>query len=141
MKMQVVIDTGPLVASLHRDDQYYDWARQQAASLPRPFLTCEAVLTEAYFLLRALPVAQQGLSGLLRDGLLQTPFHLADEINAVTGLMERYANVPMSLADACLVRMSELYSDSVVLTTDSDFNIYRRHRRQAIPTLMPPPGQ
>jgi hypothetical protein len=47
----------------------------------------------------------------------------------------------MSLADACLVRMSELYSDSVVLTTDSDFNVYRRNRRQIIPTLMPPSGQ
>jgi predicted nucleic acid-binding protein len=120
MKMQVVIDTGPLVASLHRDDQYHDWARQQAASLPRPFLTCEAVLTEAYFLLRTLPVAQQGLSGLLRDGLVQVPFHLAEEIDAVTDLMERYANVPMSFADACLVQMSELYSELILNDVQSN---------------------
>ncbi len=136
--MTVLIDTGPLAASLHRDDQYYDWARKQVALLPRPFLTCEAVLTEAYFLLRSLPVAQRGLSGLLKDGLVQAPFHLAEEIDAVADLMERYSNVPMSLADACLVRMSELYADSVVLTTDGDFTIYRKHRRQPIPILIPP---
>ena len=53
--------------------------------------------------------------------------------------MARYTNVPMSLADACLVRMSELYPDSLVLTNDSDFAIYRRNRNQTIPTLMPPP--
>jgi uncharacterized protein len=51
--------------------------------------------------------------------------------------MLHYDDVPMSLADACLVRMSELHSNSLVLTTDSDFNIYRKHRRQTIHLLMP----
>lgn len=54
--------------------------------------------------------------------------------------MRRYADVPMSLADACLVRMSELSDDASVLTLDSDFRIYRRLGRQAIPLLTPRTG-
>lgn len=74
----------------------------------------------------------------IQTGAAQLAFNLADEFEVVRSLMARYANVPMSLADACLVRMSELYDDSLVLTTDSDFTVYRRHRNQTIPTLMPP---
>jgi uncharacterized protein len=73
----------------------------------------------------------------MQSGALQLAFSLADEFGAVRKLMAHYADVPMSLADACLVRMSELHSDGIVLTTDSDFGIYRKHRRQMIPTLIP----
>ena len=58
-------------------------------------------------------------------------------LDAVIRLLQKYADVPMSLADACLVRMTEVYSDPVLLTTDSDFRIYRRHGRQTIPSVMP----
>jgi predicted nucleic acid-binding protein len=130
----VVLDTGPLVALLHRDDQYHDWAAQ----LKPPFLTCESVLSEAHFLLRGLPIARQGLLQLLQKGLIQVAFDLGTEQDAVIALLNRYANVPMSVADACLVRLSELRSDSVTFTTDSDFNIYRRHGNQPIPIIIPP---
>jgi hypothetical protein len=43
----------------------------------------------------------------------------------------------MDLADACLVRMSEMHADCVVWTPDSDFRVYRRHGRQTIPLLAP----
>ena len=55
----------------------------------------------------------------------------------VSRLLERYKNVPMSLADACIVRMAELRAKSVVFTLDSDFAIYRMNSRQRIPTLSP----
>ena len=58
-------------------------------------------------------------------------------MEAVLRLMGKYADMPMSLADACLVRMTETFSDPVLLTTDSDFRIYRRHSRQVIPCVMP----
>ncbi len=64
-------------------------------------------------------------------------FDLDDELERVVGLMEKYADVPMSLADACLVRMTEALADPVLLTTDTDFRIYRRHSRQAVPCVMP----
>ncbi len=108
------------------------------ATLLPPFLTCKPALTEACFLLHRLVGSNDAALKLLVDNLVQVAFDLNDEITAVRSLMARYANVPMSLADACLVQMSELHADSLVLTTDSDFDIYRRHRNQAIPTKMPP---
>ncbi|MGH9853318.1 MAG: type II toxin-antitoxin system VapC family toxin [Blastocatellia bacterium] len=139
--MKVLLDTAPLVALLSEQDQYHAWAIAQVNAVKPPLLTCEAVLSEAHFLLRRYSGSPKPLTDLVFSGLVQLAFHLDEEMEAVALLMKHYANVPMSLADACLVRMSELYSDSVVLTTDSDFNIYRRHRRQVIPTLMPPSDQ
>ena len=51
--------------------------------------------------------------------------------------MSKYANVPMSLADACLIRMSEMEKNSQIITLDRDFNVYRRFDRQQVPVLMP----
>jgi len=51
--------------------------------------------------------------------------------------MARYQSVPMSFADACLVRMSELWPKTPVFTLDSDFRIYRRNKRQSIPLIAP----
>lgn len=138
MSTIVLLDTGPLVASLYKRDQHHLWAKRTLATLPSLFLTCEAVLTEACFLTYKLLGHSDPLIEMVENDLLRLDFDLKREISAVHSLMKRYADVPMSLADACLVRMSELYSDSVVLTTDSDFSIYRKHKRQAIPTIMPP---
>jgi hypothetical protein len=55
----------------------------------------------------------------------------------VLRLLDKYANIPMSLADACLVRMTQALPDPVNLTTDSDCRIYRRHGRQIVPCAMP----
>lgn len=74
---------------------------------------------------------------LLARGIVAVPFRLEDEMPAVAKLLFRYASVPMSLADACLVRMTEQYPSGVVLTLDRDFRIYRKHGRQSIPTRMP----
>ena len=134
----VIIDTGPLVALTHERDQYHQWSRQQSAHLKAPFLTCEAVLSEAWFLLRGLPKAQGKLLWLLEQGLVQVSFNSSAELNALIELVRRYASVPMSVADACLVRMSEVSSDCVIFTTDSDFNVYRRHGNQIIPVIIPP---
>ena len=65
-------------------------------------------------------------------------FDLAEELGNILKLMEKYEEVPMSLADACLVRMSEKLADPVILTTDADFRVYRRHGRQIVPCLTPP---
>jgi predicted nucleic acid-binding protein len=141
VKPTILLDTGPLVAFLSRQDNHHRWAKEQINQSQSPLLTCEPVITETCFLLRRLLGSSDAVFEFMQAGALQLAFNLADELDAVRKLMAHYADVPMSLADACLVRMSELYSDSVVLTTDSDFNVYRRNRRQIIPTLMPPSGQ
>ena len=138
MTKHVLLDTGPLVAFLNRRDRYHAWAKAQLATVEPPLATCEAVLSEACFLLRDLPGGSQAIVDLVRRELVVISFSLRDEVTPVGNLMTRYANVPMSLADACLVRMVELNAGGAVMTLDSDFDIYRTHRRRVIPRLMPP---
>ena len=105
--------------------------------LSAPFFTCEPVLTEAFHLLRRLAGGHAALFSLMDSGLLVTPFSVVDERTELGRLMTLYRNVPMSLADACLVRLAELDPRCQVFTLDGDFNIYRRNGRQTIPLLAP----
>lgn len=133
----ILLDTGPLVAALARDDRAHAWAKEQFETLAGPFLTCEAVITEACHLLRTAERESTAVLRLLESGALRLGMDLAEEASAVRKLLERYRSVPAALAEACLVRMSELYDSCTVLTLDSDFHIYRRHGRRAIPLLHP----
>lgn len=136
----VVVDTGPLVAFLSSRDRYHAWVTGVLDGIAPPLITCESVLSEACFLLQGVSGGAEAVFELLSRGLVKSTFRLDAEVDSVRRLMTKYSSVPMSLADACLVRMAELERDVVVLTLDSDFRIYRRHRRQTVPTLMPPRG-
>jgi predicted nucleic acid-binding protein len=137
MRDVVLLDTGPLVAFLNRTDRHHEWAKTQWERVRPPFFTCEAVLAEACCLLRAYPGGGQAVFALVDRGVIQVGLDLEDEAESVAALLGRYGNVPISLADACLVRMAERQGRSRVLTLDRDFRIYRKHRRQVIPTIMP----
>jgi len=80
---------------------------------------------------------RERLSALLEQGVLRVDFALPNHLLHVLQLIRRYHDTPMSLADACLVRMSELHSDAQIWTTDHDFEVYRRNGRQKIPLLAP----
>ena len=134
----VLLDTGPLVAFFDQSERFHGWAAEQFRRLDGAVHSCEAVITEALFLLRRTPEAQRRLLGYVEDEVISLRFDLRDEIQSVRGLWEHYRDVPMSLADACLVRMSELWEGYPLLTLDSDFRIYRRHRRQHIRCILPP---
>ena len=132
----VIVDTGPLVAFLNRRDRYHSWAVDQFGSLPPPLLTCEAVLSEAAYLVRELHGGPEAVLELVARGVVAPTFRLVDEISAVRTVVKRYGR---DLADACLVRMSEIHSDCFVVTIDSEFrDVYRRHGRKSIPTRLPP---
>jgi predicted nucleic acid-binding protein len=135
---RVLLDTGPLVALLDRRDTYHDWAKEQVAHIRPPMLTCEAVITEAFHLLRTLGEARLAILEMLGRKLLAVRFRLDEHHDRIKALLLRYGNVPMSLADACLVRLAETVSGSRLLTLDSDFRIYRLHGRQLIGLLIPP---
>lgn len=137
MMPSVIIDAGPLVALINARDTYHAWTVEQLKQAAGPLLTCEAALSEAVFLLRTMPGGVSQIEGMLRTGGLKSFFCLSAEIVPVCNLLRKYADVPMSLADACLVRMSELYPKHRVLTLDRDFHVYRRNRKQVIPLLMP----
>lgn len=134
---RVVIDTGPLVAYLVHEEEHHAWAVEQFGLLSPPLLTCEPVLTEAAYLLSQSHGGSDALLELIDRGVLEIRFDLASEIEPVRRLMRRYRSTPMSLADACLVRMSELHERARVFTLDADFKLYRRHGRQAIPLIIP----
>lgn len=134
---EIIADTGPLVAYLDRSDRDHDWAKEAFSRITRPLLTCEAVIAEALFLLRRGGIDPDALLDLVRRGLLVPKFDLMKEISSIQQLMKTYRNIPMSLADACLVRMSEMFPESKVMTLDSDFMVYRKARRKVIPLLRP----
>lgn len=135
MGESALVDAGFIVALLSDDDTHHKWAASQAAHLAPPWRTCEAALSEAFYVLG--PRGVTGLTGLLRRRAIMTASDLAKDIEPIAGLMKRFANVPMSFADACLVRMTELAPNLPLLTTDSDFRIYRRYGRQVIPFILP----
>jgi predicted nucleic acid-binding protein len=135
MAANVVVDAGFLVALLTDRDSNHRWSIATAESHPAPWTTCDAVISESFYLL-----GRQGVSPLieiLRRGTVRCAFPLDRNMKEVLSFMLKYVDVPMSFADACLVRMTETLPDPILLTTDRDFRIYRRHGRQVIPCKMP----
>jgi predicted nucleic acid-binding protein len=128
----VLLDTGPLVALLNRREKAHARVKAVLEQLPSPLFTVEPVLTEAMFLLRGIKGAPEKVLHLVRDGLLRVPMSVETEAIALAQLVARYSNVPMSLADACLVRLVELMPDASVLTLDDDFRIYRAKKSRVI---------
>jgi predicted nucleic acid-binding protein len=133
-----LVDAGPIIALLIAGDEHHAWAREVWAQLEPPVHTCEAVLSEAQHVVERLGGNPLAVLEFVRGGAINVAFNVEDEVERLLELQRTYADVPMSLADACLVRMTELHGQSRVLTTDSDFRIYRRNRRQIIPLLTPP---
>jgi predicted nucleic acid-binding protein len=137
VRTRSLVDAGPLVALIDRRDRYHSWAKTEVEKLDPPLYTCEAVLAEACFLLRHLPGASQAVMDLVQKNLVTIGLSIQEEAQTLQKLLMRYADVPISLADACMVRLAELSEESVVWTIDSDFRIYRSNGRSVIPLLIP----
>ena len=134
----LILDTGPLVGWLDASDHLHRWSLGVFAGFNAPLLTCEAVLTEACYLLRSTPKAQDRIMEMVQLGGLIIQPMMPSEVSAVRLLLSRYGDQAMDLADACLVRLSELHMDCRVVTADvQDFRVYRRNGRQAIPLISP----
>ena len=133
--MNGIADTGLLVALVGKNDRFHGWAVEVAKQITWPVLTCEAVLAETAFHLNSSEL----VLGLLRDNVVRVAFDCASHTEHLRDLAIRYADRHPDLADLCLIRMSELYPRYVVITVDEgDFRVYRRNKREAIPTLSPP---
>lgn len=139
MPASVVVDAGFLVTLLNKREAKHAWAVAESRNHPPPWHTCEAVLSETFFFIdtRSAPAVTQ----LMSHGALRCSFSFADAFEPVLSLMAKYSDVPMSFADACLVRMTEMLPNPLVLTTDSDFRIYRRYGRRIIPCVLPDRGR
>ena len=135
MAKSILVDASFLIALWRKNDQNHPWAVRQARLHPPPWITCEAVLSEADHLLS--PDGCATLRIACRRGALRLSFPPDEGLIPILDLMDKYADVPMSVADACLVRLTETLPDPLVLTTDSDFKIYRRQGRRSVPVRMP----
>lgn len=133
----VLLDTGPWVTLISRNDTHHRWAIEQFRFLPPPFLSCEAVVAETCFLLKRSGFDPSLTLQFIERGVVQLPFVLQEQIGAISSLFKRYGKVSASLADAVLIRLAEIYDSPLLLTTDTDFHIDRRHGRQTIPLLSP----
>lgn len=133
--MKGIADTGFLVAFANRHDQYHAWAVSIAEQITEPLLTCEAVLAETAFHLRSVSI----VLAMVREGLVEVAFDCRDHWPQLETLAERYRDRAPDLADLCLIRLSELHPRHSVITVDrADFAVFRRNKREAIPTITPP---
>ena len=137
MPRNVVVDAGPLVALLIGGDARHHWTREQFVRMRPPLMTCEPVLGEAAFIVERMGGDASAVAALVEKGVLRIAISVQEHAAQLRALMQRYRDLPMSLADACLVRLVEIVDDPVLMTFDSDFGVYRRHRRLAIPLLAP----
>jgi predicted nucleic acid-binding protein len=133
-----ILDAGPLIAALNREDEHHRWACDTLERLGPPFYTCSEALAEA----AALTGQPAAIVEMVQQGELVLAFSLADQTAGVLSLLRKYADRQMDLADACIVRMTELMRDSRVVTVDrADFAVYRRHGRDLIPVIVPPAAE
>ena len=137
MKRRVILDTGPLVALIDKSDRDHAWSIQQWEDIAPPMLTCESVISEACFLLNQIKSSSETVFEMISRKTIEVPFRLEDYSRSIRAMLRKYSDVPMSVADACLVLMTEQIPNSFVLTLDSDFSIYRKHGRQVIPLIVP----
>jgi predicted nucleic acid-binding protein len=128
----VLLDTGPLVALLSANDANHERARRLFAECAPPFRSCEAVIAEACFLLRKVdPAAPSEVLALGARGVYEIGISVDEHWASLDALLKKYANRPISLADACLIRCAEISAEPRIATFDSDFGVYRwaRHRK------------
>jgi predicted nucleic acid-binding protein len=131
--VRTILDTGPLVALLNRNDQHHAWSVQAFERLTLPLWACEPVLTEASY----LTGRPREILAMVRDGEIRIGLAVEELAVAIAKLLARYPE-RMDLVDACVVRMSEMARDSRVFTTDhGDFSVYRRNGRDVIPLIAP----
>lgn len=135
MSRGVLLDTGPLVALLCAQEPRHAWTVEQFSRLEPPLLTCGPVLAEADHLVRRAGQPGGVVIELVRRGVLKIGIDLGTEAGAIARIQAKYRDRPASLADACLVRMTELHDGSAVMTFDGDFSVYRSRGRRVIPLL------
>lgn len=126
-----LLDSGVIVALLDRSERHHMQCVDALSDLAGPLATCEAVIAEACYLLRNMPGAPEAVIRNVANGVFQTPVRLADRADSIEKLLKKYRNVPMDLADACIVDLADQIGTGRILTLDHDFEIYRwRSRRR-----------
>lgn len=133
--MKNILDAGPLIAALNVRDEHHRWACETLERLGPPFYSCPEAMAEA----AAMTGRPDAIVEMIHAGEIILHFDLSDQTAAVLSLLKKYRDCEMDLADACIVRMTELMRDCRVITLDrADFAVYRRNGRELIPMIVPP---
>jgi predicted nucleic acid-binding protein len=131
-----LLDTGVIVALLDRDERRHLQCVEVVSDIVGPLATCEAVIAESCYLLRRTHGAPEAVIRNVANGVFQTPVRLVDQTASIEKLLKKYRNVPMDLADACLVDLADQIDTGQILTLDSDFEIYRWRSRRKFQLLV-----
>jgi predicted nucleic acid-binding protein len=132
----ILLDTGPLVALLSRNDTNHDRARRIFATCAPPFRCCEAVVAEACFLMRKVhPAGPAAVVALGARGVYSIAISVEGHWTSIEALLKKYSDRPISLADACLIRCAEIHQEARILTYDSDFSVYKWARSKRFEIL------
>jgi predicted nucleic acid-binding protein len=132
-----IVDTGPIVALINPRDQHHQWARTAIRQINEPMLTCDAVLSEAFFLVSGVPNGIRRFTEMLASGAIQSDFATAANVRELASLIQTYQSLPISFADACLVRLAELHDGATILTADSHFHVYRKNGSNPLSLMIP----
>ena len=133
---RILVDTGPLVAILSREDAHHQTCVAALREMPAPLFSCWPVITEAAWLLRSSPRAVQQLLGSIETGFLELLPLAGSEGQAIAAVMKKYGSIRPQLADAALVYLASRERIDTIFTLDRrDFSIYRTGRQRAFRIL------
>jgi len=132
----ILLDTGVIVALLDRSEHYHSQCVEVLSELAGSLVTCEACVAEAGYLLRDMRGAPEAVMSNVANGLFHIPVRLVDQALTVEKLLKKYRDVPMDLADACLVDLADRLGTGRILTLDQDFQVYRWRVRRKFELLI-----
>lgn len=121
----VLLDTGCIVAFLDRSEAHHASCAAAVSDANFSLVTCEPVIAEACYLVRKLRGAADAILDNVERGVFGIPFRVDQSARPLRALMKKYAQVPMDLADACLVHLATELGTGRILTLDGDFRVYR----------------
>jgi uncharacterized protein len=133
----ILVDASFLVSVYDKQEPYHRQCMEALDQVNQPLATCEPVVTEAIYLLRRLPGAQQAILASIQEGQLEIPFQLADAADGVLARYTKYRDTPCDFADACLIAMANALGTGDILTLDRDFMHYRWKRNRRFRLLIP----
>lgn len=132
----VLLDTGVIVALLDRSERHHSQCVGVLSELAGSLVTCESCIAEACYLLREIRGAAEAVLSNVANGIFQIPFRLVDRAAVVERLLRKYRDLPMDLADACLVDLADRLGTGRILTLDRDFEVYRWRSRRKFELLV-----
>ncbi len=125
MAKTAFLDTGPLVSFIDRREYHHTWIKSVFSEIDTSLVTNTAIITEAFFLLKRSNRGEEGLIKMIKSDFLTIHDIFIPNQEFILNAMEKYGNIPCAFADACLLAAFENDKNSVIITTDSDFLIYR----------------